>query len=447
MKLTYVPFNNNRLNFQNTWAEKVRNARDAGDLRPIETTYRQKAVSSDFGAFGWLTGPSPFWKVARSARHQRPLAGRRDVGAPRQQLRARLPRRRRCATCRPRFETTDQHCGAARSRRRRSSARPTASTSSAATSCRRSSAATTRSSSAIAGATRTRRASTIAAASSKRASPTASPNSSRHLARPATPSRTSTPTRSTSRTRSRKNRLTLNIGVRYDMPGRRGAGRPTVPANPFFPTLMPAIDFQGADAGVVWKDFSPRIGFTYDLKGDGRNVVSSSYATYYGQMSPGQLSSQLAATGAVFVRYPWTDANGDGFVQPTKSTPTGAVPQQEHGVRSGEPGQHRRRRRASIRTSRTIARANSSSASTVSSARTMAVGGSYIWRKYDQFLWNDRDNYTSANYRAVTFTPTGCPAGARCEPVTYFEPTIQLPSAERLHEPSRIGSATSTASS
>ena len=59
----------------------------------------------------------------------------------------------------------------------------------------------------------------------------------------------------------------------------------------------------------------------------------------------------------------------------------------------------------------------------------MAVGASYIWRKYDQFMWNDRDNFTSADYRAVQFTPT-CPvAGARCEPVTYFEPTIQLPSA------------------
>src|SRR5688572_19086049 len=63
-KITAVPFTNNRFNFQNTWAEKVRNARDASDLRPIETTVRQKAVSSDFGAFGWITGPSPFWKAA-----------------------------------------------------------------------------------------------------------------------------------------------------------------------------------------------------------------------------------------------------------------------------------------------------------------------------------------------------------------------------------------------
>ena len=63
-KVTFVPFTNNRFNFQNTWAEKVRSARDASDTRPIETTYRQKAVASDFGASGWITGPSPFWKMA-----------------------------------------------------------------------------------------------------------------------------------------------------------------------------------------------------------------------------------------------------------------------------------------------------------------------------------------------------------------------------------------------
>ena len=63
-KITWAPFSHNQFNLQNTWAEKVRNARDASDTRPIETTYRQKAVSSALGAFGWLTGPSPFWKIA-----------------------------------------------------------------------------------------------------------------------------------------------------------------------------------------------------------------------------------------------------------------------------------------------------------------------------------------------------------------------------------------------
>ena len=45
-KLTWAPFESNRFNFQNTWAEKVRNARDASDTRPIETTYRQKAIAA-----------------------------------------------------------------------------------------------------------------------------------------------------------------------------------------------------------------------------------------------------------------------------------------------------------------------------------------------------------------------------------------------------------------
>ena len=61
-KLTWSPMKDNRFNFQNTWAEKVRNARDASDTRPLETAYRQKAVDKAFGPFGWETGPSPVWK-------------------------------------------------------------------------------------------------------------------------------------------------------------------------------------------------------------------------------------------------------------------------------------------------------------------------------------------------------------------------------------------------
>ena len=53
---------------------------------------------------------------------------------------------------------------------------------------------------------------------------------------------------------------------------------------------------------------------TYDVAGDGRTIVSASYATYYGQIAPTQLSARLAATGAVFVRYPWTDLNRDELV-------------------------------------------------------------------------------------------------------------------------------------
>ena len=109
-------------------------ARRVGDLRPIETTYRQKAVSSDFGTFGWLTGPSPFWKVA----DQHVISDRWLVDVMWAHLGNNFVldfHEDALRDVQAASGDHDRRCGAARSRRRRSCARPTASTSSAATSC------------------------------------------------------------------------------------------------------------------------------------------------------------------------------------------------------------------------------------------------------------------------------------------------------------------------
>ena len=60
-----------------------------------------------------------------------------------------------------------------------------------------------------------------------------------------------------------------------------------------------------------------------------------------------------------------------------------------------------------------------------------AVSASYIWRKYDRFAWNDRRDFTSADYVARSYTPPAslCPAGARCGTSTYYEPTVPIPAA------------------
>jgi hypothetical protein len=210
-----------------------------------------------------------------------------------------------------------------------------------------------------------------------------------------------------------------------------------VPANPLFPQLMPAIAYAGADAGVVWTDFSPRLGMTYDLSGDGRNIFSSSYSIYYGQMGPGELSGQLAATGAVYVRYPWNDANHDGFVQPAEVDSSGSFlskstaydpdnPTSTTSPTSVDPDvQNDRTREFLLGFDRQV-------------GSTMAVGANYIWRRYDRFRWNDRfvadasgnfvRDFGSADYRAVNYQATNCPSSARCEPVTYYEPTLRIPS-------------------
>jgi hypothetical protein len=76
--------------------------------------------------------------------------------------------------------------------------------------------------------------------------------------------------------------------------------------------VQPASDdhFNGADTDVKFTDVSPRLGINYDLKGDGKSVVKFNYARYASQFSDGDLASTLNPVVATFVRYPWTDTNG-----------------------------------------------------------------------------------------------------------------------------------------
>jgi hypothetical protein len=423
-KITWVPFNNNRFNFQNTWAEKVRNARDASDLRPIETTYRQKAVDSAFGTFGWLTGPSPFWKAA----DQHVINDRMLVDVMWAHLGNNFVldfHEDDLRDVQARQETTTGLWG--RSFQASTFLRPTNSLDVVSSYFLPATAGGDHSFKfgyrwrSAHSTSLNHRGGFVDARFTNGVA-----NSADIWRDQYSESHLDTQAFYVQDTFTR-NRLTLNLGFRLDRqddsanPGR-------VPENPFFPQLMPAIDFPGVDAGVVWTDFSPRLGATYDIKGDGKSVVSSSYAVYYGQMSPGQLSSQLAATGAVFVRYPWTDSNGDAFVQANEVNTSVPFLSKSNAYDPANP---------------TNAFAPAVIDPDIKNDRTrefiagfdrqvgsqMAFGGSYIWRKYDQFAWTDRLNWDTSNYRSVTYTPTGCPAGARCETVEYFEPTTQLPSA------------------
>src|SRR5207237_1314996 len=86
-----------------------------------------------------------------------------------------------------------------------------------------------------------------------------------------------------------------------------GFATASVPASGVMPTLLPAVSFGGVDPGIVFHDFSPRLGFTYDLQGNGRTVARVNYARYYGQVGNGGVSSQINPLTAVTVRYPWAD--------------------------------------------------------------------------------------------------------------------------------------------
>ena len=423
-KIQGVPFTNNRLTFQNTFSEKVRNARDASDLRPIETTYRQKAVASDIGgAFGWLTGPNPFYMVS----DQHVLSDRWLVDAMWSHVGNNFAldfHEDSLRDVQARLETTTGVWS--RSYQASSFVRPTNSFDlitnyflpgtlggdHAFKAGYRWRTANSTSLNHRGGNVETRFTNNVA----NSADMWRDGNTETHL---------STQAFYVQDTFTR-NRLTVNLGLRFDMQKDQGVAS-EVPANPIVPQFLPAISFPGLDPGVTWKDLSPRIGMTYDFTGDGRTVFSTSYAAYYGQLAPSQFITELAATGAVFVRFPWNDLNGDQFVQ-ANELDTSTILNRSAAYDPNNPGNYLTPGRLDpdVKNDRTREFIVGFDRQL---GNVMAVGGSYIYRKYDRFLWRDRDNFTSENFRAITYTPPTCPAGARCEAITYYEPTIPVPAS------------------
>ncbi len=251
---------------------------------------------------------------------------------------------------------------------------------------------------------------------------------------------------------SRK-KVTLNLGLRYDYQTDY-ANPADVAANAFYgqPTWkgvicsnpadqqtcvtytgapfnqLPAISFKGADAGVAFKNLSPRIGFTYDLTGNGRNVVKFNYARYVGQIGTGDMSSTYNTVVSTLIRYPWVDVNGDQFVQANEVVLTSVPLTWTSGYDYKNP--------TATSTSGTVdPNLTDDKADEIivgfdkQIGNEFAVSASYIWRKYSNFRNNVRNGYSADNWVSKQFTPTGCAAGADCPTVTYFEPNAQIPTA------------------
>src|SRR6185295_7838765 len=66
--------------------------------------------------------------------------------------------------------------------------------------------------------------------------------------------------------------LTTQLGVRFDRIGDKALAA-SIAANPLGGPWLPAINFPGADPGVVFNTFSPRLGFTYDLTGNAKTLA------------------------------------------------------------------------------------------------------------------------------------------------------------------------------
>ena len=130
------------------------------------------------------------------------------------------------------------------------------------------------------------------------------------------------------------------------------------------------------------------------------------------------------------MRYPWVDLNNDKFVQANEVvylTAKGIAPlSYTGGYNYNNPSQLT----TTGKVDPNLAADNTDEmllSFDRQFGRDFAMSAAYIWRKYTNFRWSPLDNWSSANYVPMTWTPTAstCPTGSTCPQVTYYNRTSQ----------------------
>jgi hypothetical protein len=106
-------------------------------------------------------------------------------------------------------------------------------------------------------------------------------------------------------------RLTLNLGVRIDMFDGWSPDQST-PANPF----VSGFSVSRIEDTPTWRDVSPRLGFAWDLNGDGKTAIKASAGRYVAAAGAGTVQPTNPALAIVTSAIrTWTDLNGDFLPQ------------------------------------------------------------------------------------------------------------------------------------
>ncbi|MBA7668140.1 hypothetical protein ES703_76244 [subsurface metagenome] len=109
-------------------------------------------------------------------------------------------------------------------------------------------------------------------------------------------------------------RLNVMLGLRYDVEqgahnAATGGGFSLDGVNPW-PDYLGDIEAPARKIDTKWKTLSPRLSLTYDLTGDGKNVVKVALGRY-GSQSGNYLAFHLWNIKCRGIAVAWTDADGD----------------------------------------------------------------------------------------------------------------------------------------
>jgi hypothetical protein len=118
--------------------------------------------------------------------------------------------------------------------------------------------------------------------------------------------------------------LTANVGVRYDRQTGKNLAS-SAAANPVFPDLLPAVQYAGQGAGFSWNTVTPRLGLTYALGAERKTLLRASYSRFADQLGTGT-AGFLNPLATASYRYFLTDNNGDPHLDPSDLGPEIAPP-------------------------------------------------------------------------------------------------------------------------
>jgi hypothetical protein len=112
------------------------------------------------------------------------------------------------------------------------------------------------------------------------------------------------------------NRLTANLGLRWDRQAS-SLEAASVPANPTFPELLPAISTTPVKNAVVWNSVVPRLGVTYALDESRKTILRGSYAIFASQLGDAA-ASQISTIQYTGIYYYATDLNNNQLADPNE---------------------------------------------------------------------------------------------------------------------------------
>ncbi|HEX9941541.1 MAG TPA: TonB-dependent receptor [Thermoanaerobaculia bacterium] len=107
--------------------------------------------------------------------------------------------------------------------------------------------------------------------------------------------------------------LTANVGVRYDRQGGENLSS-RAGANSIHPDLLPAVDYAGGEAGFRWESITPRLGLTYAVGAQRNTLLRASYSRFADQLGTGA-AGWLNTLGGLGYAYFFTDNNGDPVLE------------------------------------------------------------------------------------------------------------------------------------